>query len=158
MVSLKEVIEAFERNADYYEEWYRKPLGRYVLRAELNALNSLVPKRGLGLDVGGGTGEFSSKLKGREVICLDPALRMLKKAREKGVDCVAGVAGLPPFRDSSFDFLLLVTVLEFLREPVNDLKSLKRLLRDSSPFGPPRVVKGVREDYGVTFFYALPRG
>lgn len=132
MPSTWRVVKVFDSVVDYYDSWYEQPMGRYVLDAEAKALDALLPRRGLGLDVGCGTGVFPKALMEiaptRRIICSDPSLGMLRRARQRGVDSAACVAGRPPFR-RVFDFVYAVTVIEFLSRPVEEMAALKQVLK-----------------------------
>ena len=125
-----EVIRVFNEVVDYYDGWYETPMGRYVVKAESKALKHLLPPEGRGADVGGGTGVFSQAVgNGRWVICIDPALNMLRRARRRGVDAVCATAEQLPLRTGSLDFAFMVTVLEFLEDPRSALVSVREALR-----------------------------
>jgi len=135
-VTTRKVIAVFDEVAEYYDAWYEEPMGQFVIKAESKVLNELLPGKGTGLDVGGGTGVFSRKLmelsEDRWIICLDPALRMLKRARGRSVDTVCGVASKLPFRPHVFDFAFAVTLLEFLENPLEDLSAIKEVLGEDA--------------------------
>lgn len=154
----REVIEAFDSVADGYDQWYEEPLGRYVLRAELKALGELLPSAGVGADVGGGTGVFTAGLRSgdRVVLCLDPALRMLERARLRGVDVVAGIAELPPLREGSLDFAYMVAALEFVRDPLRALTGIRGALKPLAPL----VLMIINRDspWGQSYMEAGERG
>ena len=124
------VVEVFNSVVEYYDSWYETPLGRYVVKAEVKALQHLLPPRGVGVDVGGGTGVFTREIiNDRWALCLDPAIQMLRRASRRGVDVICGVAEKPPLRESSLDFAFMVTVLEFLEDPLEGLSGIKPLLK-----------------------------
>jgi len=126
-------VEAFEAHTDRYEGWF--DAHDAVYRAELAALDRLVPDRGRGLEVGVGTGRFAAPL-GVEV-GVDPSEAMLARARERGVDAVRGVAEALPFRDAAFETALLVTTICFVDDVAQTLREADRVL---SPTG--RLVLG----------------
>lgn len=130
-----EIIRSFDKSADTYEDWYREPLGEYALRAELKGLNALLPERGLGAEIGAGTGILAMYLttRSRTILCVDPAAKMLSKAHGRGLQAVIGTAELPPIKPHSLDFIYLVIVIEFLYEPMKALSSLRHLLKPRSP-------------------------
>ena len=133
MYSINKIIEVFNRVVEDYDKWYQQPMGRYVYKAELKALKYLLPKNGVGIDYGGGTGIFSKGLLDEKyVICIDPSINMVKKAVGRGVDSILGVMSLPPIRKKSIDFVFMITVLEFLVDPLNDLMALKNVLKKDS--------------------------
>lgn len=102
--------EPFEVHADRYDRWFDDHELDY--RAELAALEPLVPSDAVGLEVGVGTGRFAAPL-GVET-GLDPARSALDRARGRGIDTVRGVGEQLPFAPESFDVVLLVTTVCFL--------------------------------------------
>lgn len=113
-------IPAFDKVAGEYDAWYNHPQGKQVFTAELNAVDQLLPPKGIGLELGAGTGIFSKHLTkcDRKIICLDPSEEMLSKAMERGLPIVRGLGDHQPFRAGVLDFTFLVTVMEFLDKPV----------------------------------------
>jgi len=132
---LREAMKAFDQVAGYYDDWYSHPQGRQVFEAELNALESLIPCSGLGLEVGAGTGAFAESLtaEGRTIICLDPSGAMLAKARERKLPAIMGVGEHVPFIEASLDFCYMVTTLEFLEDPVAALIQIKETMGGAAP-------------------------
>jgi len=116
---------AFDFVAERYDEWYVSHPG--ILRSELRAIASpdLV---GEGLEIGVGTGVFSSTLGIQTGI--DPSEPMLAIARERGIGTVCGIAESLPFADRSFDFVLITTTLCFLESPGEALTEARRVLKD----------------------------
>ncbi len=118
--------KVFEKIAEGYDDWYNKHWDIYM--AELSCLTSLIKRRGSPcLEVGVGTGRFSGPL-GLEV-GLDAAFSPLLIARERCLEVVQGIAEQLPFRDSSFECVVIVTSLCFLADPVRALREIKRVLR-----------------------------
>ena len=103
-------VESFEKNVDKYEAWFDRNRAAYA--SELEALRALLPKSGKGLEVGVGTGRFAAPLGIR--VGVDPAKAMGKLAMERGIEVRFGVGENLPCKDSSFDFVLLVTTICFL--------------------------------------------
>jgi len=116
---LSDAIRAFDLVAVTYDDWYNHPQGRQVFDAELKAVDMHIPKEGIGLELGAGTGIFAEHLTRvrRTVVCLDPSGEMLKKATERGMASVLGVGEALPLRVGVLDFTYMVTVLEFLEDP-----------------------------------------
>lgn len=129
------IIQAFEKDPLSYHQWYEKPLGAYVFDYELNGLNSLMPETGVGLDIGAGTGIFAANLSSEErvIVCLDPSTGMLGEAKKRNGLLVNGTAEKLPFRPDVFDFIYMVTVIEFLVDPLKALKSVRHNLKKGSP-------------------------
>jgi len=124
---LSNAIRAFDLVAETYDDWYNHPQGRQVFDAELKAVDMHIPKEGIGLELGAGTGIFAEHLTEvmRTVVCLDPSGEMLKKAADRGMASVLGVGEALPLRVGVIDFTYMVTVLEFLDEPVTVLVEIR---------------------------------
>jgi demethylmenaquinone methyltransferase/2-methoxy-6-polyprenyl-1,4-benzoquinol methylase len=95
------------------------------------ALHLRLPPRGWLLDLGGGTGRVSSRLRGRfdrAVVC-DPSGRMLAKARQKRLDGVCARAEVLPFPDAAFDRVLVVDALHHFADPPSAMGEIARVLK-----------------------------
>lgn len=117
---MTDAIRAFDLVAGTYDDWYYHPQGRQIFDAELKVVDLLIPKVGIGMELGAGTGIFAEHLTRAErtIICLDPSMEMLKKAVDRRMASVMAVGEALPLRVGVLDFTYLVTVLEFLDEPV----------------------------------------
>jgi ubiquinone/menaquinone biosynthesis C-methylase UbiE len=114
----------FEAYTERYDQWFEDHEDAY--RSELAALRRLVPEAGRGLAVGVGTGRFAAPL-GVEV-GLDPAESPLSRARERGVAVTRGVAEHLPFRDGTFDTVVVVTTVCFVDDIPRMLAEADRVL------------------------------
>lgn len=119
-----------------YEEWYDTPEGAFALRAERRLLEFLIsgwPRRGHSfLDVGCGPGLALETLyeTGFDVTGLDASPAMLAAARRRmgqRADLHVGNAEHLPFADSQFDYVCLLTVLEFAENPQRVLEEAFRV-------------------------------
>jgi len=117
-----------------YDDWYNHPQGRQVYDAELKGVDMHIPKEGIGLELGAGTGIFAEQLTGvrRTVVCLDPSGEMLKKAAERGMASVLGVGEALPLRVGVLDFTYMVTVLEFLEDPAAVLREIRETAKEGA--------------------------
>ncbi|MHA1231108.1 MAG: class I SAM-dependent methyltransferase [Candidatus Helarchaeota archaeon] len=118
-------IKIFEKYADEYDFWFEK--NKYVYESEIMVLKKVVPKQGKGLEVGVGTGRFAVPLGIK--IGIEPARRMAEIARNRGIKVDEGVAEKMPYENESFDYVLLITTICFLRDPIKALKEIKRVLK-----------------------------
>src|SRR3990172_9397524 len=98
-------INTFDKNVQQYEEGFVRNPFAYV--SELHAVKKLLPMNGNGLEIGMGTGRFSAPLGIGQGI--EPSRPMAEVAKKKGLEVVIGVAENLPYKDSQFDFCLLVT-------------------------------------------------
>lgn len=62
------------------------------------------------------------------MIGVEPARAMATIARKRGIDVYEASAEELPFDNESFDFVVMVTVLCFLDDPVQALREAKRVL------------------------------
>jgi SAM-dependent methyltransferase len=127
-----------EETVQRYEQWFDSPLGRYVLAREKRFLQHMIspwPRRRQHLlEVGCGTGFFLEMFweAGFDVTGVDRAPTMISRARERmgdRVDFHLGVAEELPFDDNEFDFVSLITVLEFCDDPARALCEAHRVAR-----------------------------
>ena len=127
-----------EKTAHNYEQWGSSPMGRYVLAREERFLQHMLspwPRRKQHLlEVGCGTGFFLKTFweAGFDVTGLDRSPAMISQARTRmgyKVDFHLGVAEELPFGDNEFDFVALITVLEFCDDPELALQEAHRVAR-----------------------------
>jgi len=119
-------VKVFDELAKEYDLWYERPFGRSVFLLELRCLRETVGSFRRGLEIGVGTGRFASALGIK--FGVDPSLEMLRIARERGVIGVQGVGESLPFKEGSFDLVLSVLSLCFVRYPIRVLREARRVL------------------------------
>jgi len=107
-----------------YDNWYKR--NRFAYISEINAIKKRMPK-GLGLEVGVGTGRFASVLNVH--FGIDPARQTLKIAHQRGVKVALAVGENLPFKDEIFDYLMMIISLSFLKNPKRALLEANRVLR-----------------------------
>jgi len=117
--------DPFEKYAADYDDWFNHHELAY--RAELAAIQALLPATGRGLEIGVGTGRFAAPLKIK--IGVEPAIAMATIARRRGLQVIQGYAEALPIATASVDFVLMVTVLCFLADPLQALREATRVLR-----------------------------
>jgi len=115
----------FDKSADDYDNWYVS--NPEIFASEVKAIKAL-DLQGFGLDVGAGTGLVSSEIGAQ--ITLDPSISMLRLSRRRRLDAVRGVAESLPFADRLFDFVLIAATICFLRNPVDSMLEIRRVLKD----------------------------
>ncbi len=81
-------MSIFDRVALRYDQWYEEPFGSSAFALELACLRGLLPPFKRDLEVGVGTGRFASALGIK--FGVDPSQRMLKIAKERGIEVVQG--------------------------------------------------------------------
>jgi SAM-dependent methyltransferase len=119
-------IEPFEKYSDAYDRWFER--NRDLYEAELEAIGQLTPHPGaLGLEVGVGSGKFAAPL--GVGIGVDPSIKMITRARKRGVSVCAGIAESLPFPDMVFDFVLMVTTICFVSDVAKSIRETYRVLK-----------------------------
>ncbi|MBN1823020.1 MAG: class I SAM-dependent methyltransferase [Endomicrobiales bacterium] len=98
-----------------------------VFLSEVAAFRKAVPSKGRGLEIGVGTGRFAEALNISDGI--DPSENMLKIAAKRGIKTFIGKGERLPFKDKSYDYVLLSITLCFLKKPDEVIKEAGRVLR-----------------------------
>jgi SAM-dependent methyltransferase len=124
------LMQIFEESAREYDAWFDRH--RLVYESELRALKRFMGSGGIGLEIGVGTGRFAVPL-GIEV-GVEPAAAMADLARSRGLKVYRATAAALPFRRNSFDLVVMVTVICFLRDPFRSLTETTRVLKPGGRF------------------------
>lgn len=121
-----------------YERWHASQAGAYALAQECHLLERLSagwPRRGRTLlEVGCGPGVFLNFFHnaGFDVTGFDKSPVMLEAARERLANRAAfhlGDAHQLPYEDNEFDYVVLLTVLEFVHSPAEVLAEAARVAK-----------------------------
>lgn len=117
--------------AEGYEAWYETPLGAFVIAEEEKALRALLPPGESLLEVGAGTGYWLKRLPYAKKVGLEPSSAMLRVGRREVPEAtwVEGRGEALPFPGSSFDVVLVFTVLEFVEDVERTLLEARRVLK-----------------------------
>ena len=118
-------MNVFEESALEYDDWFETYT--WVYQSEVEAVRRHIPKIGKGIEIGVGTGRFSTPFGIK--VGVEPAKAMAEIARKRGIHVYEAKAESLPFNDNSFDFALMVTTLCFLEDPFQALKEMKRILK-----------------------------
>jgi ubiquinone/menaquinone biosynthesis C-methylase UbiE len=117
--------EPFDLHLHEYEQWFED--FKFVFLSELEAIRSLIPANGNGLEIGVGSGIFASAL-GVANGC-DPSATMRAKAIERGIRADFGIAEKLPYPDQSFYYALMVTTICFVDDPEQTFREANRVLK-----------------------------
>jgi ubiquinone/menaquinone biosynthesis C-methylase UbiE len=115
----------FEKYAEEYDEWF--DVHPWVYQSEVRAVKILLPQSGKGVEIGAGTGRFSVPF--GITVGVEPSRAMAEIARSRGITVYDSKAENLPFDDKTFDFVLMVTTICFLEDPLQALKEIRRILR-----------------------------
>ena len=107
-----ENISAFNENAEVYDKWYHEEPGSLIFESELKVIKAMTLK-GLGVEVGIGTGVFSMRL--GVPLGLDPSLEMLKIAQKRRVDIIQATGEFLPIKSKSLDYILFSFYIQGIR-------------------------------------------
>jgi SAM-dependent methyltransferase len=118
-------ISPFQSHTTEYEKWFTDHPGAY--EAELEAIRSMLPGGGPGLEVGVGTGRFAARL--GISVGIDPVAEMYSIAEKRGIRIVGARAEQLPFRNSIFSFVLMVNVVCFLDDISKAFLEARRVLK-----------------------------
>jgi SAM-dependent methyltransferase len=132
------IREYFESSEESWEDRYRgKDYEAAVYRdrqsAAVGLVSRFVPSNSIILEFGCGTGELSQQLQGLgyRMICTDLAHRMTQHTRANTGNQKVLVSDIqqPPFKDQSFDAIVLIGVISYVQDPTSVLEILRRLLK-----------------------------
>jgi SAM-dependent methyltransferase len=120
----------FDTQARAYDAWFDEHSAVY--ESELRAVRQALPRRGRGVEIGIGSGRFAKPL--GITTGVDPSVGMSAITRSRGVHVICGIAEELPFVDDRFDFVLMVTVLLFLDDPLPAFHEVYRILHEGGIF------------------------
>lgn len=124
----REKPSLFDTEAGRCDLWFESHQGKAIFEIEQACLRALLRScKGRWLEVGVGSGRFAGALGISDG--LDPSPAMLALAARRGIDTVRGRGEELPYRDATFDGILMVTTLCFLTDPKTTLSECHRVLR-----------------------------
>jgi ubiquinone/menaquinone biosynthesis C-methylase UbiE len=127
----------FDEWPEKYDHWFTTPIGSLVRKYESELildLLKLVPGE-IVLDAGCGTGVFTHDILSSEsqVAGLDISFPMLRRAREKSgmyfFSPILGDISSVPFREGSFDKVVSITAIEFIKDAKGAVAELFRVTK-----------------------------
>jgi len=154
---------AFTISPQTYDGWFATFQGKKILEEEKELFCRLMWKeRGSLLDIGCGTGIFTTFFKGRgfSVMGLDLSLEMVLhlRAKDPRIPLVLGDAQLLPFGRDLFHYATLITVLEFLPHPFFALVEATRVAAKGvavaflPPWAPMNAKRRLKSFWGRSVF------
>ena len=120
-------ISVFDSLALVYDAWFEQE-GGFIFASEVEALRQVLPLLSKPwIEIGVGSGRFAQVL-GVD-IGLDPSIKLLKMARNRGINVFLGKGEEAPFKDGGFGAAFLIATLCFVDSPGEVLSEATRFLR-----------------------------
>lgn len=124
------ITKPFDQHSDEYEQWFSE--NRYVYLSEIAAVHHFLPTKGLGVELGVGSGQFALPL--NIPFGIDPSEMMLKLALQKGIGVVKAVAEYMPCKNNAFESVLMVTTICFVDDVNLSFQEVRRILKANGKF------------------------
>jgi len=118
-------VEPFEEYASQYEDWFER--NRFAYESELRVIREQLPETGKGMEIGVGSGRFAAPLGIK--LGIEPSRKMRELAQNRGIETIEGIAEKLPFRDSQFEFALMVTTICFVDDIQVSFQEAYRVLK-----------------------------
>lgn len=123
-------VQPFEKYAKRYEDWFDR--NRFAYKSELEAVRTMLPKHGKGVEIGVGSGRFAAPLKIN--FGIEPSPKMRTLAKKRGIKVIDGMAEKLPCTSKTYDYALMVTTLCFLDDVDAAFKEVHRILKPKGCF------------------------
>ncbi|MBN2460897.1 MAG: class I SAM-dependent methyltransferase [Candidatus Cloacimonetes bacterium] len=117
--------QVFDDHIEDYERWFTDNI--WVYKSELQAIRTILPETGDGIEIGIGSGLFAQPLGIRSGI--EPSRKMRETVRNRGLNVIDAVAEKIPYPDQSWDYALMVTTICFVDDPLQSLQEINRILK-----------------------------
>lgn len=127
-------VDAFA-DADSYDGWFGTPLGAFVGDLQRRALERALENTtsGVVIDIGAGTGHFTTVAQEHQVIAVEPSAAMSSVGRHQSagstIHWCAGVGERLPLASVSVDGAMIVTALEWATDPAAWFTEVRRVVR-----------------------------
>jgi ubiquinone/menaquinone biosynthesis C-methylase UbiE len=120
----------FDTSAANYDEWFDRHPGIY--QSEILALQKVIPKKAIGLEIGVGTGRFAQPL--NILVGVEPSHSMAQLAMSRGITVINARAEALPFFPLSFDFTVMITTDCFLDDIPKAFAEAQRIIKKDGCF------------------------
>lgn len=119
--------EPFNRYLSKYEQWFAEHYTVYL--SEIEVIRSVMPIDGKAAEIGVGSGLFAAPLGITEGV--EPSEPMRKKAKDRGIYTIDGVAEKLPYADHTKDILVMITTICFVDDIEQSFGEIYRVLKDN---------------------------
>ena len=126
-MNTKQSLSPFDIFAKEYDAWYDSQEGKIFYENEKRCIKKLLNSCERVLEVGVGTGRFA--VLANQAVGIDATFAPLKIAKKRGIPVIQAKAEKLPFRDKSFQCVMFVVSLSFIKDAVNALLEAKRILK-----------------------------
>ena len=116
----------FNTFTDEYEKWFIE--NETLFKSELLALKRVIPIDKKGIEIGVGSGIFAEKLSLNYGV--DPSWKMLELARKRKIRVIRAVAEQLPCSACNFHFVVFITSICFIDDPISAIKEAYRILKN----------------------------
>ncbi len=123
-------IEPFERYPFKYDQWFIR--NKYAYKSEILAIKKQLPKSKNGVEIGIGSGRFAAPLGIK--LGVEPSSKMRMLSKKRMIDPIDSIAENLPFRNSIFDFVLMVTTICFIDDIEVSFKEIFKILKPEGVF------------------------
>ncbi|MFO8017858.1 MAG: class I SAM-dependent methyltransferase [Promethearchaeia archaeon] len=115
----------FNEHPYKYEKWFIK--NTYAYESELLAVKKHLPKEGVECEIGVGSGRFAAPLGIR--IGVEPSRKMRMICKKKIETLIDSIGESLPFKNTVFDYVLMVTTICFIDDIEGSFKEIYRTLK-----------------------------
>lgn len=122
---MKNNISIFDDNTLDYDNWFERHSSLY--RSELLALQKAIPVNKEGIEIGIGTGRFAEPFNIK--VGIEPSDNMAILAEQRGATVIRAFAENLPIINESFDYVLMVTTICFLKDVEKAFSEAFRILK-----------------------------
>ncbi len=134
----EDIKKRYAKSAMNYDEMSMNDKYNAYKIMSLWALENIGEKKAKILDLGCGTGLSSIEFfkGGHRVIGVDISKEMLKKAEKYPFEKLIcqDIEDSLDFKDNTFDVVMLIGVIEFIRSPLQLFKNIRKILKDEGIF------------------------
>jgi len=127
-VNTEQNLSPFNIFAKEYDAWYDSQEGKIFYENEKKCIKKLLNNCERVLEVGVGTGRFA--VLSDQAVGIDVAFAPLRIAKKRGISVIQAKAEKLPFKDKSFQCVMFIISLSFIKDIVNALLEAKRILKE----------------------------
>ena len=120
----------FNNYASEYDRWFDE--NHFAYQSEIEAIRRFIPDKGLGVEIGAGTGRFSTPFS--ITVGVEPSDAMAEIASSRGITVHRTFAEDLPFDSEHFDYALMVNTICFVEDTLKAIQEIFRILIPGGKF------------------------